>query len=73
MNERETMMMQRIKQTPFNRLGMQISAHQSSESPQGGESLLVTFENLTKSSATELFDDLEAAFKNFLAFLKQWH
>ena len=34
---------------------------------------LVTFENLTKSSATELFDDLEAAFKNFLAFLKQWH
>jgi len=35
--------------------------------------LLLDFENLTESSATELFDDLEAAFKNFLAFLKQWH
>ena len=67
------MMMQRIKQTPFDRQGMQISAHQSSESPQGGdngESLLVTFENLAEGPTAQFLDDLEATLQDLLILLQ---
>ena len=71
--ESEWMMMQRIKQTPFDRQGMQISAHQSSESPQGGdngESLLVTFENLAEGPTAQFLDDLEATLQDLLILLQ---
>ena len=66
-------MMQRIKQTPFNRQGIRFSAHKSSESPQGGdngESLLVTFENLAEGSTAQFLDDLEATLQDLLILLQ---
>ena len=66
-------MMQRIKQTPFNHQGIRFSAHQCSESTQGGdngESLLVTFENLAEGSTAQFLDDLEATLQDLLILLQ---
>ena len=58
------------KTNAFQSPGYANSAHQSSESPQGGESLLVTFENLAEGPTAQFLDDLEAPLQDLLILLQ---
>ena len=61
------------KTNAFQSPGYANSAHQSSESTQGGESgesLLVTFENLAEGPTAQFLDDLEATLQDLLILLQ---